>query len=106
MIITDRSSLYYLTLWSKVLKQKRLEYCLTMDVSGRKVALKKRNHPGILWFETANVAFIRDMYICFRLCGDDIAKFAKHCRTVSHERLNRNLDSTPPYTIDFASQFD
>jgi hypothetical protein len=105
-VITCKSSLHYLDLWAKVLKRKRSGYCLTIDAVGNKVTLKKRNHSGILWFDTTNAMFVRDMYICFRLCGDDIAKFAKHCRTVSHERLNRDLDSTPPYTIGFASQFD
>jgi hypothetical protein len=105
-MIATKSSVYYLELWAKVLKRRCWGYHLIMDAAGNKVVLKRRNHSGILWFDITNAVFVRDLYICFRLCGDDVARFARHWNRVSHEQLNQNLDGTPPHIIDYAPRFD
>ncbi len=100
-----KPSSHYLKLFSRVLKSHHTGYRLVTDTEEQRVALSKPHHPAILWFPIDNPDHVRDMYICFRLCGDDIALFVKHCRRVTHEQLNHGLDGTPPTELDYAPRF-
>ncbi len=100
-----KPSSYYLKLFARVLKSHRTGYHLITDTEEQRVALTKPHHSAILWFSIENPDHVRDMYICFRLCGDDIALFVKHCRRVTHEQLNEGLDGTPPAELDYVPKF-
>ncbi len=71
---------YYLRLWSKVIKRKRLPYKIEVDTSVSKVCFRQLLHPAILWFDINDAMSIRNWYISFRLCGDDFVTFFKHIR--------------------------
>ncbi len=105
-VTTTKPSSYYLKLFTIVLKRKCLGYRLITDVSIQKVALSKPSHPAIIWFPIDNADFVRDLYVSFRLCGDNIFNFVKHCRALSHEEINEGIDSTPPSELDYVSKFN
>jgi hypothetical protein len=78
--------LYYMALWRKVMKQKRQKYRISVDLESQTAAIKKGRHSIIVDFALTDPAYIRNLYICFRLCGDDVATFVWHVRHVLNHK--------------------
>jgi hypothetical protein len=78
--------LYYMALWRKVMKQKRQKYRISVDLESQTAAIKKGRHSVIVDFALADPAYVRNLYICFRLCGDDVATFLWHLRHVLNHK--------------------
>eukprot|EP01031_Cornospumella_fuschlensis_P024830 gene24830-30004_t len=102
---TLKPSTYYLKLFARVLKDRRTDYHLVADAVVQKATLRKRNGPAIIWLPIDNPVTVRDFYICFRLCGDDVLTFVRHFCSATHEDLNEGLDGTPPVEVLYAPKY-
>jgi hypothetical protein len=78
--------LYYMALWRKVMKQKRRKYRISVDMEAQTAAIKKGRHSVIVDFSLDDPVYVRNLYICFRLCGDDVATFVWHVRHVLNHK--------------------
>ncbi len=93
---------YFLTLWAKVLKKKRMPYKVTTDTTAQKVCFAHRGRSAIVWFDTTDVRQVRQWYLNFRLCGDNFTVFFKHVRD---ETLEADDIQTPPAELDCVSKY-
>lgn len=91
-----KSSLYYLRLWAKVLRRKSSIFDVIVDASVSKCCLKKKNQPAILWFSLVDPRTTRNLYIWFRLCGDDVSVFLKHLNANDFEVVTSVTPPTMP----------
>jgi hypothetical protein len=78
--------LYYMALWRKVMKQKRQKYRISVDLESQTAAIKKGRHSVIVDFALTDPEYVRNLYICFRPCGDDVATFLWHLRHVLNHK--------------------
>jgi hypothetical protein len=107
--VTNHDSLYYLGLWTKVLSKKSgrvkggVKYKITVDTDISKACISKVGHSAIFWISLKDANKVRNLYINFRLCGDDFAIFFKH---LNNQTLEDETISTPPVELNFVSKYN